>query len=58
MDGMDQHIDGDALTRDWNDVPAALQQRILAAVERAKRGESHDLGDFRQYLDEDDTPET
>jgi hypothetical protein len=41
-----------APTRDWNDVPAELQQRILDAVARGEAGETVDLGDFRQYLDD------
>lgn len=58
MDGMDQHIDGDALTRDWNDLAPELQARIQAGIAQAERGETVSLGDFQQHLDDEPFADT
>lgn len=41
-------------TRDWNDLPADLQAQLLEGIAQADRGETVDLGDFSQYLTDDE----
>ncbi|MEW1914565.1 hypothetical protein AB0442_40335 [Kitasatospora sp. NPDC085895] len=36
----------------WTD--PLLAERIRAGIEQAKAGQTHDLGDFSQYLDDED----